>query len=154
MGGIIQDQDKISKNLINCNLPETVSVMANIGYDSNNEELIYIKSVGGSSALNLIGRFLHIHPKLFELGEEISLFEKSKIEKKDVILAEVVHLPDPKLGNVICRPNLRKYEINYLAPKNLDSYSINPSDLKISIRDNQVILESISLNKQIIPRLR
>ena len=149
---LLDNDDRIKENVSNFQLAESFSIVVNIGHNSNNEELIYVKTVGGSSGVNLISRFLHLDTKFRNLGKEICAFEKMKIEDHNCLIAEISHLPDSRHGNILGRPNLRDYEINYLVPKNSNVNSIDPSDLKISIRDFKIILTSKSLDKQIIPR--
>jgi len=72
----------------------------------------------------------------------------------DVIFAEIAHLPESRIGNILLRPVLRPYEIPYLAkPGVSDEYAISPDDLYVSVKNNRVVLRSKRLNKKIVPRM-
>jgi hypothetical protein len=63
---------------------------------------ILIEGVGGSSASQILGRFCHGNIEILDFVKEIAVFEKSFYS--DAIIAEIVHLPESRTGNVILRP--------------------------------------------------
>lgn len=133
------------------NLPDTLSVMAEIVSENNHEKLC-IGSVGGSSAANLLGRFCSEKSHLQHLTKEIT--KKEAEFNSDYILAEITHLPEARIGNIIRRPTLRKYEIPYLAASVLPKENqILVDDLYISLNNNRIILRSKKLNKEVKPYL-
>lgn len=135
-------------------LPDTVSAMANItSYNSIDDEYtIQLSNAGGSSAVNLLGRFCHGDPKINEFAMEITAKEEEL--NPDIILAEIVHLPESRIGNIALRPLLRKYEIPYLAKNGVnDDFKIELQDLMISIKNNKLLLRSKKFNKYVIPKL-
>lgn len=133
------------------NLPDTLSVMEEIVSENNHEKLC-IGSVGGSSAANLLGRFCSEKSHLQHLTKEIT--KKEAEFNSDYILAEITHLPEARIGNVIRRPTLRKYEIPYLAASVLPKENqILVDDLYISLNNNRIILRSKKLNKEVKPYL-
>lgn len=137
-------------------LPDTIPVMAQViessNENENNKNLIHIISCGGSSAANLIGRFCHADENLLSLAKEIT--DKEKALNPDYIIAEIVHLPEARTGNVILRPVLRDYEIPYLAQPSVHKEQvILLDDLMLSVKGGKVLLRSIKYNKIIIPRL-
>jgi hypothetical protein len=69
-------------------------------------------------------------------------------------MAEIIHLPESRVGNVLLRPVLRPYEIPYLAKAAVpEEFHIKVDDLMVSVKANQVVLRSKRLNKRVIPRL-
>jgi hypothetical protein len=133
------------------NLPNTISSLVQLFKEKNTgKTTIYLKSFGGSSAANLLGRFCHADKETFDHTKNITLKDQ---ELSGAILAEICHLPESRTGNVLLRSSLRKYEIPYLAKANVDKeFQIMPSDLLISIKNNRIVLRSKSLNKIIVPR--
>ena len=66
---------------------------------------VLLHHVGGPSGANLLGRFCHADPDLLANVAE-HLREEEALDP-DAIFAEVVHLPEGRLGNVLLRPVLR-----------------------------------------------
>lgn len=128
-------------------LPDTVSIMCSmVG------EQIYVKGLGGASAGNLLGRFCHLDAALFDLTHAIA--DREQELRPDSILAEIVHLPEARTGNILSRPVLRDFEIPYLArPAVATGRQISLSDLRISIRNGRIRLRSASRNAEVLPRL-
>jgi lantibiotic biosynthesis protein len=113
---------------------------------------LYFKHAAGSSASNLLGRFAHGNKAVYEVIQETSAHEKKFYENK--IIAEIIHLPESRIGNVLLRPHIHDYEIAYLANSTKSSdYIIDLNDLYVSVVNDKVILKSKKLNKEIIPRL-
>ncbi len=132
-------------------LPDTLSVMAEI-ISENNEEKLSLGSVGGSSAANLLGRFCSEQSNVQNLTKQIT--KKETELNSDYVLAEIIHLPEARIGNIIRRPTLREYEIPYLAASVLPKENQIPvDDLYISLNNNRIILRSKKLNKEIMPFL-
>ena len=121
---------------------------------SNNDACnFYLKNLGGSSAVTILGRFGNGDEKLSERLKECIDDEKAKNE--DVIFAEIVHLPEARIGNISTRPALRNFEIPYQTPASVATENqILIDDLMVSVKDGkQIILRSKKHNKRVIPRL-
>lgn len=132
--------------------PDTLSAICRIFSINEDKMLIQLSSCGGSSAANLLTRFAHTDKEIENHILEIT--QKESELQKDAILAEIVHLPESRIGNVIFRPIIRSYEIPYLAQSAVEKeFQIPLSDLFVSVRGNQLFLRSQKLKKQIIPRL-
>jgi thiopeptide-type bacteriocin biosynthesis protein len=72
----------------------------------------------------------------------------------DVVFAEIAHLPEGRVGNVVCRPHLRQYEIPFLATSALPpDRQIPLSDLTVSLRGGRIVLRSQRLRREVLPRL-
>ena len=132
-------------------LPDTMALMVEL-VNLQGEEKLAITSVGGSSATNLLGRFTTGNQQINEFVKEITAYEQTM--NPDYILAELVHLPDSRTGNVIRRTQLRTYEIPYLGKSSMDhSKQISVDDLMLSVRGEKMYLRSKIHNKFIFPRL-
>ena len=91
-------------------LPNTFSSMIEVVDNNPGSPQIFLHSVGGSSAANLLGRFCHINKNIENLVKEIT--QKEQELEPDRIIAEIVHLPESRTGNILYRPNntrLRDY---------------------------------------------
>ncbi|MEZ7884852.1 MAG: lantibiotic dehydratase family protein [Bacteroidales bacterium] len=134
------------------NCHSTLSVMCQILKDNGKDRMIYLSSCGGSCAANLLGRFCHLDDSLYKHTKQITDFEQKM--NSDVIYAEIIHLPESRIGNILARPSIRDYEIPYLANSGVDKeHRIPLSDLTISLRKNKILLRSVSHDKEVIPRL-
>ncbi len=106
----------------------------------------FLKNAGGSSAVNLMARFSLGNENLTEKLRSITAFEQSKT---DALLAEVIHLPEGKTGNIVLRSQLRDFQITYLG----NEECITLDDLWVSVINEKVVLRSEKYNKRIIPVL-
>ncbi|AJW62940.1 hypothetical protein VO54_01463 [Elizabethkingia miricola] len=132
-------------------LPDTMSFLSEIITEKGDEKLVFTGG-GGNSGANLLARFCFEKHKIKNHVEAI--IQQEEELNPNTILAEIVHLPQSRVGNVLRRPSLRKYEIPYLAKSTLDNDAqIRVHDLYISIKQDKVILRSKSLNKEIRPYL-
>lgn len=146
----ITDEDFTTIDYKTLEVPHTMTVMFKI-LDSD-KGLVEFIAAGGCSATNLISRFGNNKKEIDELIKELAVIEEVKMPNK--VIAEIVHLPEARTGNILSRPSIRNYEIPYLAKEGVDKDKvISLNDIMISIRNNRVILRSKVLNKEIIPRL-
>lgn len=106
----------------------------------------------GPSAINLMARFGNGNPDLAQRMQRSAAAEEAY--HPDVIFAEIVHLPENRVGNILNRPTLHQYEIPYMGQSSVEpAYQIHLTDLLVSVRNNKLILRSKRLNRRIIPRL-
>lgn len=110
---------------------------------------VYINIVNGPSN-RLLGRFTHLNPEIDAFVRQIA--DEENANHPDAILAEVAHLPESRLGNVLLRTHIRDYDIPYLAHSTLPPENQIPlQDMTVRVEDNEIILYSKTLNKRVIP---
>ncbi len=136
-------------------LPDTFSAMIEVirTEESPQGSLVVMGSAGGPSAASLLGRFCYLDEKLHNHVKQI--VQKEQDLNPDKILAEIVHLPEARIGNILMRPVLRDYEIPYLANPSVEKENVIPiTDLMISVVQGRYIkLRSKRLDKEVLPRL-
>jgi lantibiotic biosynthesis protein len=132
--------------------PDTFSAFLNV-FQEEGKEKIHLKTISGPTANGLIGRFSHLDSKILDLCNEVSEIENNL--HPDKIIAEIVHLPQARTGNILYRNFQREYEIPYLGNASVDlDHQIAIDDLFVSVnQQGKVVLRSKKLDKEIIPRL-
>jgi lantibiotic biosynthesis protein len=111
-----------------------------------------LKPIGCTTALNLLGRFCLGNEEINELAFQIAKKEKEYF--KDCVIAEIAHIPEKRVGNILMRPNFFDYEITYLSNSQLPAEKqLNINDLLVGVINDEIVLFSKSLKKRIIPRL-
>ncbi len=138
-------------------LPKALSVTAAVAAASEEAaraghfRLLLIGPYGPSGA-QVLGRFCHADHQLHQAVAAHLRAEEA--QEPDAVFAEIVHLPEGHLGNVLARPVLRQYEIPYLgrsgAPR---GHQLPVNDLLVSVRGDRILLRSARLGREVIPRL-
>ncbi|MDR1197470.1 MAG: lantibiotic dehydratase family protein [Prevotellaceae bacterium] len=114
--------------------------------------LIQLNGFFGTCGANLFARFAHTDECITRFVKDIVTKEQELMP--DTLFAEIAHLPDSRVGNILSRPHIRNYEILYLANSNLpESQLIYMFDLYLSVKQGKICLRSKRLNREIIPRL-
>jgi len=148
----LTDEDIKDKEAVWDDLPPTFPVLCQILQDDDKGRSVYIKSACGQSAASILGRFCHLDEQI--LNHTLTITEKEAQMNPNVIIAEIVHLPESRVGNILLRPVLRPYEIPYLAKTGVSAeFELRPDDLYISVTNNRIVLRSKRLNKEIVPRI-
>ncbi|MFN7600165.1 MAG: lantibiotic dehydratase [Bacteroidota bacterium] len=138
-------------------LPDSMYTLGNILATSNEELdkgnfLVNHEVTAGPSAINLLGRFCHMSKELTDHAR--GAIRKEEEARPECIFAEILHIPQARLGNILMRPVLRNYEIPILTRAAVDDdHTIQLSDLMVSIRNGKIFLRSKRLNKEVMPRL-
>jgi thiopeptide-type bacteriocin biosynthesis protein len=138
-------------------LPDAFMVMGQVAAHSqealNRGDFSFVcHGIDGPSGARLLGRFCHADPILRQHVEEHLRAEEALAP--DGVFAEVVHLPEGRLGNILARPALRDYEITYLGRSGTArGRQIPASDLLVSVVGDRIVLRSARLGCEIIPRL-
>ena len=142
-------------------LPDAFEVMATVvaGRDRDNgrddhrdDHRVVLHSASGPSGARLLGRFCHADDELHQLVRAHLAAEEAVCPER--VFAEVVHLPEGRIGNILSRPVLRGYEIPYLGRSGAPADRQLPvSDLLVSVQDERIMLRSRRLGREVIPRL-
>lgn len=138
-------------------MPDAFQVMATIAAASQEaldrgEFELLLGGSGGPSGARLLGRFCHADELLHRQTE--SHLRAEEALRPDAVFAEIVHLPQGRIGNILSRPVLRDYEIPFLGRSGApEERQIPITDLLVSVRGKQIVLRSRRLGKEVIPRL-
>jgi thiopeptide-type bacteriocin biosynthesis protein len=138
-------------------LPESFVVMASLAASSSEAlrkgdfELVY-KGGTGPTCSKMLGRFCLVDPELDSLVR--AALREEEAQDPEAVYAEIVYLPEGNIGNVLCRPVLRDYEIVHLGRSGAPADRQLPTDdLLLSVRDGKIVLYSKRLRRRVIPRL-
>ena len=137
--------------------PDAFAVMASIAAASEEalsggDFRVLWTGTDGPSGARVLGRFCQADAVLRRHVEEHLRAEEAL--SPDAVFAEVVHLPEGRVGNVLLRPVLRDYEIPFLGCSGAaPDRQIPITDLFVSVADNRIVLRSALLNRRVIPRL-
>lgn len=136
-------------------LPDAWGAFATIlgtNHSDSNKSKVLLNSASGPGAANLIGRFCHLNTEL-----EAAVKRCLKLEEEldpGAVYAEVAHMPEGRMGNVLRRPVLRDHEIVYLCESPIpEENRISVQDLLVSVREGQIVIKSRRTGKRIVPRL-
>jgi thiopeptide-type bacteriocin biosynthesis protein len=138
-------------------LPDAFYVMATVAAESDRAIAqgafrVLLQYVGGPPGAVLIGRFCHADQILHNFVR--AHIEAEEARRPERLFAEIVHLPDGRIGNILCRPVLRDYEIPYLGRSGAPvDRQIPVTDLLVSVRDDRIVLRSRRLGREVMPRL-
>lgn len=132
-------------------LPSTTSLLGAVECDEAGPCGFNLLGAFGPPAAILLGRFACGSP---ELTDRLREFIETAETRSDAIVAEFAHLPDGRVGNVILRPVLRRYEIPYLGSSGADTDAvIAPNDLDVFCRHGVVRLWSRTHGCEVLPRI-
>lgn len=147
----------VTKNSYHSRLPDSFSLTISLAasaasaFETGAFDIFLMAAVIPCGA-KLFGRFCQNDPDLERHVRE--LLQSEQRHNSDAVYAEIVHLPDGRLGNVLCRPVLRDYEIPYLARSGApQERQITMDDLLVEVLHGRIILYSKRLGREVIPRL-
>jgi class I lanthipeptide synthase len=129
----------------------TLAAASQKALDAGDFQVLLAGAVGPSGA-RLLGRFCHADAELCAaVGAHLSAEEALSPES---VFAEVVHLPQGRIGNILSRPVLRRYEIPFLGRSGARPEDQIPlGDLTVTVTGRRVVLRSRRLDRVVIPRL-
>ncbi|GAA4383640.1 lantibiotic dehydratase [Hymenobacter koreensis] len=133
-------------------LTTTYSAMTSLYQDAAGQPVVHLQGVTGPTAATWLGRFGNQDAGMSALMQEVAAVEEAA--HADKLVAEITHLPEARLGNVLQRPALRRYEIPYLASSAVDAeHQLPIQDLMLCIRDNRLVLFSQRHQREVLPYL-
>ncbi|MCY4109864.1 MAG: lantibiotic dehydratase [Chloroflexi bacterium] len=138
-------------------LPDSFGVLVSLAGPAASDRIshefgVLLRNAGGPSGVRLLTRFCEGHEALRrEVAEHIA---DEEAWDPEAVFAEVVHLPDPHIANIVHRPVLRKHEIPIVGRAGVSqAQQILLEDLLVSVRDGRVVLRSRRLGRRVVPRL-
>jgi thiopeptide-type bacteriocin biosynthesis protein len=138
-------------------LPDAFAVMARLEAASGEavargDFRLLLTSAAGPSGARLLGRFCHGDPEL--AARVVQHLRAEEALRPDAVFAEIVHLPEGRLGNILARPSWRAFEVPYLGRSGAPAERQLPlGDLRVSVRGTRVALRSARLGREVVPRL-
>ena len=151
--------DELLSSLDSLQLPEADSFAVIGSLHARDEQAIkdgqyrfHVRRVVGPTAASMLSRFC---ANDLELTERVRALTAREAElASDAIIAEVVHVAHPRMGNVAWRPALRQFEIPLLGSSaSAGAVRLSPDDLTVSVRGHEVRLHSRRWRKRVLPRL-
>ncbi|WP_006246747.1 lantibiotic dehydratase [Mycolicibacterium tusciae] len=128
-------------------LPDALAVFASVLDDG-----IEIHSASGPSGAELLGRFCHGDSRLHDAVT--SHLRAEEAQAPGVVFAEIIHLPEGRVGNVLARPVLRDYELVLLGRSGAPAErQISVDELTVRLDGDRVVLYSHRLGAEVRPRL-
>jgi thiopeptide-type bacteriocin biosynthesis protein len=119
---------------------------------AKSELTLLFEGTSGPSGARLLGRFCHASPAIDAMVRAHHAAEEAL--RPDAIFAEVVHLNEGRIGNILCRPVLRAHELVFLGVSGApDDQRITLDDLLVAVVGDRIVLRSRRLDREIIPRL-
>ncbi|KLO41205.1 lantibiotic dehydratase [Mycobacterium nebraskense] len=128
-------------------LPDGLAVNANLLEDGVEIDCAY-----GPSGAQLLGRFCHGDTRLHDAVR--AHLHAEEAQSPGVVFAEIIHLPEGRVGNVLARPVLRDYELVLLGRSGAPA-DRQPSvdELTVRLDGDRVVLYSPRLGAEVRPRL-
>lgn len=153
---VLKDDDLKEFQEIKIELPESIFSQISLLADSiasieqGQFEIVHLLTAG-PSASNMFSRFAIHDASIAKLIEEIGEKEKQYFNKS--LKAEIIHIADNRMANILIRPDSSDFQIPVFTPGSLDTESITLEEIMVSIVDGKIILRSKKNNCVIEPRL-
>lgn len=138
-------------------LPDALSLQFEIWAESEaavrrGDYRLFVRGAHGPSGARLLGRFCDLDP---ELGDWVRKhLREEEALAPEAVLAEVVHTPEGRVGNVVRRPRLREVEISCAGNSRLEGDSrLTAADLLLRLERGRFRLRSRKDGREVRPRL-
>jgi lantibiotic biosynthesis protein len=113
---------------------------------------VLVQAASGPSGAQVLGRFCHASTDIDRQVRQHLAAEEE--QRPEAIFAEIAHLSEGRIGNILCRPVLREYEIVFLGQSGAaPDRQIPFADLDVQLVGDRVVLRSRRLGREIVPRL-
>ncbi|MFP2928922.1 lantibiotic dehydratase, partial [Pyxidicoccus sp. 3LG] len=138
-------------------LPESFAIVGTLVASSTEhvdqgDFRLVLESLVGPSGAVMLGRFCHADAELEAATRDYLRAEEAL--RPHALFAEVVHLPQGRMGNVICRPALRDHDLVFLGQSGVPAeHRLELSDLTLSVEQGRLVLRSRRLGREVIPRM-
>lgn len=126
--------------------PETMSIFCSLFKDSANRIVLFLRNVGGSSALNTLSRFAYLSESICTTVQGIADFEQSHAHN-GAKYSTIDILPNVRAGNVMRRPMARNHSISFPCDS---SPTIRLNQLYVSVNNGRLILTD-ETSSEVIP---
>ncbi|SCX33559.1 lantibiotic dehydratase [Mycolicibacterium fluoranthenivorans] len=128
-------------------LPDALAVNARVLEDGVEIDCAY-----GPSGAELLGRFCHGDSRL--QGAVRAHLRAEESHSPGVVFAEIIHLPEGRVGNVLARPVLRDHELILLGRSGAPAdHQLTVDELTVRLEAGRVVLHSPRLQAEVRPRL-
>jgi thiopeptide-type bacteriocin biosynthesis protein len=114
------------------------------------EELLVVAQIGGCTANALLGRFTMASDELIEVGQQNSTIEHTA--NPGVLFFDIAYQIEKHADNINRRRALYPYELPILSWSE-SGQILDPDDIVVSVRGDEIILHSIKYGKRIVPKL-
>jgi thiopeptide-type bacteriocin biosynthesis protein len=138
-------------------LPETFGVAGKLLATSasavcTGDYRVLLTGVIAGSPLGYVARYADLDAELLDAARAHARAEQAL--RPDVILADVVHVPDGRIGNIVLRPRVRDAYISVVdrASARVDGRELVLSDLMVSVERDRVVLRLPS-GEEVEPRV-
>lgn len=133
-------------------LPPACAVMGTLIGVPGEAPRVLAHMVSGPSGARLLGRFCHGDATL--AAHVRAHLRAEEALDPEAVFAEIVHLPEGRLGNILLRPLLRDHEIVYLGASGAEAdRQLRIDDLTVQLKNGRFVLRSRRLGRRVVPRL-
>ncbi len=109
----------------------------------------YLHYISSPGSVNLLTRFA---ARYEPLCERVAVSAKIDSGVKGAILAEIVHTPHPRTGNVLARPAIFSHYILLTGQGPSCDNTLAMDDLFVGVQNGRILIWSKSLDQEIVPR--
>jgi thiopeptide-type bacteriocin biosynthesis protein len=113
-------------------------------------DVLYLERVTGPGALSMMARFAAGDNEIYKTGLEVAA--KEVANSPDAMFAEVIHMPEERILNVMMHPPFWPFELAYIDDAKGSSV-LRLDDIYIKLEQNVFKLFSKKHQREVVPRL-